>query len=44
MKAVAKVDEKNRKRMMPGSTGSGSSIGAPPKYRMVYNPPRSQLR
>jgi hypothetical protein len=30
---------KKRKRMMPGSTGSGSSSGAPPKYRMVYTPP-----
>jgi hypothetical protein len=25
---------------MPGSAGSGSSSGAPPKYRMVYTPPR----
>jgi hypothetical protein len=24
--------------------GSGSSSGAPPKYRMVYTPPRGQLR
>jgi hypothetical protein len=39
MKAVAEADEKNRKRMMPGSAGSGSSSGAPPKYRMVYPPP-----
>jgi hypothetical protein len=39
MRAVAEVDEKKRKRMMPGSTGSGSSSGAPPKYRMVYTPP-----
>jgi hypothetical protein len=30
MKAVAKADEKKRKRMMPGSIGSGSSSGAPP--------------
>jgi hypothetical protein len=36
MRAVAEVDEKNRKKMMPGSVGSGSSSGAPPKYRMVY--------
>jgi hypothetical protein len=43
MKAVAKADEKKRKRMMPGSTGSGSSSGAPPKYSMVYTPPRGQL-
>jgi hypothetical protein len=29
--AVAEVDEKKRKRMMPRSVGSGSSSGAPPK-------------
>jgi hypothetical protein len=40
MKAVAEADEKKRKRMMPGSTGSG----APPKYRMVYIPLGGQLR
>jgi hypothetical protein len=39
VKVVAEADEKKRKRMMPGSTVSGSSIGAPPKYRMVYTPP-----
>jgi hypothetical protein len=39
MKAVAEADEKKRKRMIPRSTGSGSSSGAPPKYRMVYTPP-----
>jgi hypothetical protein len=44
MKVVAEADEKKRKRMMPGSTGSGSSSGAPPKYRMVYTPPGGQLR
>jgi hypothetical protein len=38
MKAV-EADEKKIKRIMPGSTDSGSSSGAPPKYRMVYNPP-----
>jgi hypothetical protein len=38
MKVVAEADEKKRKRMMPGSAGSGSSSGAPPKYRMVYTP------
>jgi hypothetical protein len=43
MKAVAEVDEKKRKRMMPGSAGSGSSSGAPLKYRMVYTPPGGQL-
>jgi hypothetical protein len=36
MKAVAKADEKKRKRMMPGSAGSGSYSGVPPKYHMVY--------
>jgi hypothetical protein len=44
MKAVVEADEKKTKRTMPGSTGSGSSSGAPPKYRMVYTPPRGQLR
>jgi hypothetical protein len=39
MKTVAEADEKKRKRMMPGSAGSGSSSGAPPKYHMVYTPP-----
>jgi hypothetical protein len=29
MKVVAEADEKKRKRMMPGSAGSGSSSGAP---------------
>jgi hypothetical protein len=44
MKAVAEADEKKRKRMMVGSTGSGSSSGAPLKYRMLYTPPGGQLR
>jgi hypothetical protein len=39
MKTVAEVYEKKRKRMMPRSTGSGSSSGAAPKYLMVYTPP-----
>jgi hypothetical protein len=39
MKAIAEADEKKRKKLMPRSTGSGSSSGAPPKYRMVYTPP-----
>jgi hypothetical protein len=39
MKAVADADEKKRRKMMPESTGSGSSSGAPPKYCMVYTPP-----
>jgi hypothetical protein len=43
MKAVTEADEKKRKKMIPGSTGNGSSSGAPPKYRMVYTPPRGQL-
>jgi hypothetical protein len=43
MKVIAEADEKKRKRMMSGSVGNGSSIGAPPKYRMVYTPPRGQL-
>jgi hypothetical protein len=44
MKVVAEADEKKRKRMMPGSASSGNSNGAPLKYRMVYTPPRGQLR
>jgi hypothetical protein len=43
MKAVAEADEKKRKKMMPGSAGSGSSSGASPKYRMVYTPSGGQL-
>jgi hypothetical protein len=43
MKAVAEVDERKRKKMMPGPAGSGSSSGTPPKYRMVYTPPGGQL-
>jgi 4-diphosphocytidyl-2C-methyl-D-erythritol kinase len=44
IKAVVEADEKKRTRMMPRFTGSGSSSGAPPKYRMVYTPPGCQLR
>jgi hypothetical protein len=44
MKAIAEADDKKRKRMMPRSASSGSSSVAPPKYRMVYTPPGSQLR
>jgi hypothetical protein len=44
MKAVAEDDENKRKKTMPGSIGSGSYSGAPPKYRMVYTPPGGQLR
>jgi hypothetical protein len=43
MKAVAEADDKKRKNLMPGSATSASSSGAPPKYRMVYTPPRDQL-
>jgi hypothetical protein len=43
MNTVAKVNEKKRKRMIPGSTSSGSSSSVPPKYRMVYTPPGGQL-
>jgi hypothetical protein len=41
MKAVAEAKEKKRK--MPGSSVSGCSSGAPPKYRMVYTPLGGQL-
>jgi hypothetical protein len=43
MKAVAEADEKKRKKMMTGSAGSGSSSGAPVKYRIMYTPPGGQL-
>jgi hypothetical protein len=43
MKAVTEVDEKKRKKTMPGSASSGSFSGAPPKYRMVYTLPEGQL-
>jgi hypothetical protein len=44
MKAIAKADEKKRMMFMPGSATSGSSSSSHPKYRMVYTPPRGQLR
>jgi hypothetical protein len=44
MKAIAEVDEKKRKMMMPRFAGSGSSRGASPEYHMVYTPPQGQLR
>jgi hypothetical protein len=44
MKAIVEVDEKKRKKMMLRSASSGSSSGAPPKYRMEYNPHGGQLR
>jgi hypothetical protein len=43
MKAIDEADEKKWKTMMPGSSVSGGSSGAPPKYRMVYTPPGGQL-
>jgi hypothetical protein len=43
MKAITEADEKKRKRMMPRSTGSGSSSNALSKYRMVYTPLGGQL-
>jgi hypothetical protein len=43
MKAVAEADGKKWKTMMPGSSVSGGSSGASPKYRMVYIPPGGQL-
>jgi hypothetical protein len=43
MKTVAEVDEKKRKKMIPGSVDSGSSRGAPPKYHMVYTSLGGQL-
>jgi hypothetical protein len=43
IKAVDENDEKKRKRMMPRYAGSSSSSGAPPKYHMVYTPPRGHL-
>jgi hypothetical protein len=44
MKAIVEVDAKKTKRMMPAASASGGSSGAPPKYRLVYTPPESQLR
>jgi hypothetical protein len=32
MKVVVEADDNKTKKMMPGSTGSGSYSGAPPKY------------
>jgi hypothetical protein len=43
MKAIAETDEKKRNRMMLGSSASGGSSIAPPKYCMVYIPPGGQL-
>jgi 4-diphosphocytidyl-2C-methyl-D-erythritol kinase len=43
MKAIAEVEEKKRKWIMLGCSGSGGSSSAPPKYRMVGTPPIGQL-
>jgi hypothetical protein len=43
MKACAEAEGKKGKRIMPGSSSSGGSRGAPPKYCMVYTPPSGQL-
>jgi hypothetical protein len=43
MKACEVVKEKKRKRVVLGPS-RGSSIGAPPKYRMIYTPPAGQPR
>jgi hypothetical protein len=43
MKACEVVEEKKRKRTMPGPSG-GSSSGAPLKYRKIYTPPTGQPR
>jgi hypothetical protein len=40
MKAIAEADVKKRKKIMPGSFASGGSSCDPPKYHMVYTPPR----
>jgi hypothetical protein len=44
MKACAEAEDRKRKKIMPGPSGSSGSSGAPPKYRMVYTPPSGQLR
>jgi hypothetical protein len=41
IKACEAVEEKKKKRTMPGPT-KGSSSSTPPKYRMVYTPPAGQ--
>jgi hypothetical protein len=43
MKAVAEAEEKKRKRIMPRSSESGGSSGAPLKYHIMYTPPSGQL-
>jgi hypothetical protein len=44
MKAITEPNEEKRKRMTPGPSGKDGSSGVPPKYHMVYTPPRGQLR
>jgi hypothetical protein len=41
MKACEVAEEKKRERAVSGPSG-GSSISAPPKYRMIYTPPVGQ--
>jgi hypothetical protein len=43
MKAIAEAEEKKRKRIMLGSSGTGGFGNAPPKYSMLYSPPSGQL-
>jgi hypothetical protein len=44
MKAIAKAEEKKRKRMVHVSFGTGGSGAARPMYHIVYAPPSGQLR
>jgi hypothetical protein len=43
MRACEAVEERKRKRTVPGSS-RGSSSGAPLKYHMIYTPPTVQPR
>jgi hypothetical protein len=38
----AYVEAREKKRIIHGSSGSGRSSSAPPKYHMVYTPPIRQ--
>jgi hypothetical protein len=42
MKAVVETEEKKRKTIMPGSSRSGGSGGAPPKYCMCIPHPQDK--
>jgi hypothetical protein len=42
LKAYAEAEEKKREWIMPRSSRSGGSSGAPLKYRMVYTPTTGQ--